>query len=830
MSTLLNDLRYALRQLRRSPAFTFTAILTLALGLGVTTTVFSVARQVLLAPLPYRQPEQLVGVAWDWPGQGATAEQTGASAEFLVRNSRSFTATALMHDSTAETALSDGHGHVANLAVQSVSAGYFRTLGTGPALGRAFTTEEDRPGGAQAIVLSHALWTRQFGANPGIVGQTVRLDQQAVTVVGVMPANFRAEAYRTQTSLRAPDAWRPLQMGPKDPGYGGHNYQMWARLKPGVTLEQARAELTALDAALFRAYPALLKYQDEHNQLPHCAVYPLASVVANGIRPSLMVMAAAVGAVLLLACLNLAGLNTARALRRGPELALRAALGASRGRLLRLALVEVAVLTAAGGAGAALVSGLLLPFLLSGSPVAIPQVSGAASPGTIAGYAAALSCVSALLFGIPMATAALRQSRPDGFSGTRTAGTSRQQAWAGKALLVAQMSLTVVLLSAASLLLGTFLKLRAQPLGFQPDKLAVFQTSLRGERYATTTGTGRFVEAVLAKLRSEPGVRSAAAVNGLPLDSGLNDSSWPDARSGTVEMTEFRAVTPGYLQTMGIPVLTGRDLLASDTAASSPVAVISAATAAHWWPGRSALGAQIHTGDKTAYRIVGVAADVPGRSPADRTKVLLYAPFAQLANSDTKMLNGWFPISFTVRLAADVDLARMSSRAVAEADPEIPVRKLTTMREVVDRSVAAPRFFTQLAQGFAGFAVLLTAIGLFGLLSYQVAQRTREIGIRMALGASRGSIVLGVVGGSAALACGGAMLGGIAAFTIRPLLTRWIAEYVLNIAPIDHTVLFDGSLAVFIAILLLSATTLLASLLPARQAAGVDPIEALRTE
>ena len=828
--TLWQDLRYALRQLRNAPGFTLTAVLTLALGIGVTTTVFSVARQVLLAPLPYPEPQRLVGVSFNYPGEGPNADQTGEAATFLMRNSRSFEATVLMHDSSAEAALSDGHGRVSNLAVQSVSEGYFRTLGTGPALGRAFTTDEDRPGGPQALVLSHALWRRQFGGDPSIVGRTVRLDQQSVTVVGVMPASFHAEAYQTQTTLGSPDAWRPLQINPQKPGYQGHNYQMWARLRPGVTLAQAQADSPTLEAALYRAFPVYNKYQNEANQLPHVHLYPLSAVIANGVHSSLLVMAAAVSAVLLLTCLNLAGLSTARALRRGPELALRAALGASRGRLLRLTLLEVALLTAAGGAGAVLIAQFLMPYLLRSSPVAIPQLAGAAPFWASAGLAAGLACASALLFGAPMALVALRQSRRNAFNGTRAAGTARRQARAGKLLIAVQMSLAVVLLSAASLLLGTFLKLRSQPLGFSPTQLVVFQTSLKSDRYATTAATGRFVDQVLTKLQGAPGVQSASAVSGFPLQSELNTSAWPDVRTNLVQTTDFLAITPGYFQTMGIPLLSGRGFADGDTAKSLPVAVISAQTARTWWPGRSPVGGELHFGDKIAYRVVGIVADVPGHLLAVRPDVLVYAPMAQQDDKSTKMLNGWFPVSFSLRLAANIDTAKIAAQAVASADPEIPIAKLATMQQVIDTSIAAPRFFSQLAQAFAGFAVLLTAIGLFGLLSYQVTQRTREIGVRMALGASRERILGSILLASGALAALGGAAGLLGAALLQPVLSRWILDNVLNTGRYGKDLLFNNAAALALSACALALVSVAAAYLPARKASRVEPIEALRSE
>ncbi len=834
MHAFLKDFCYAWRQLRRSPGFTLTAIVTLALGIGVTTTVFSVVRQVLLAPLPYPQPERLVGVAltWpteDWPTENASANQTGESYDFLAQNSRSYSSTALLEDSSGIASLSDKGGHSSSIRVASVTRSYFDTLGVGPSLGRAFAADEDRQNGPKALVLSYGLWQRAFGGDRSILGRTVRLNQESVTVVGVMPASFRAEVHFSKTMLGAPDAWRPLQLSKSDPGYIGTNYEMFARLRPGVSLAQAQGELRNLDRALDRQLPHLRHWRTYAGQNPVLRIWPLATVFAGDVQRSLVVMGWAATAVLLLVCLNMAGLNMARALRRAAEFGLRAALGATRACLLRLAFLEVFLLAFAGTAGALLVASLLLPFLLAHSPVPIPQLNSVGGFGVTLTQTAGLGLLSAILFGAPLALLALTRERTHlRLEAPQIGGTQRRQRSA-RALLVLQMSLAVVLLSTASLLLGTFLRLQARPLGFAPEKLVVFQTNLKGERYAPTLATEHFVTTVLSGLSGAPGVSNAAAINGLPLDRGLNENGYPDARSQLRQTIEFRAITPGYFHTVQLPLLAGRDLAASDGPKTLPSVVISAAAARRWWPGRSPLGSSVHT-EAIDWRIVGIVADAPSNSLADEPQIFIYAPIAQLSDDATKMLNGWFPTSFAVRLAANLDAGPIVRKTVAAADPEIPVAKLTTMQQVIDDSVAAPRFFTELAEGFAAFGLLLTAIGLFGLLSYQVAQRTREIGIRMALGASRGVILRAVVAGSMGLAVTGAALGGAGALLLRPVLTHWVAISVIGVDPAEHRLLFNGTAAICLAIAFLVATTLAAALLPARKAAQVDPMEALRTE
>jgi predicted permease len=833
MYTMLADLRYALRQLRRSPGFALVAVLTLALGIGVTSTVFSVMRQVLLSPLPYPQPERLVGVSLGWPADPPSARQAGELGQFVLRHSHSYQASTLVNQGSMAANLSGRDGHAGSITLLEVSRGYFDTLGVEPALGRGFSAEEDLPGGPQAMVLSDGLWQSAFGGDRSIVGRTVRLNQESITVVGVMPKSFRAETYTPTRSLIEPQAWRALQAGPQNAGYCCRNYVMYARLAPGVSFEQAQAELESLDHGLQHEHPDLQDWADDAGRkwAPHLRLWPLSTVVAGEVHTSLVVMAWASVAVLLLACLNLAALNTARALERETEFAMRTALGASRSRLLRLAFFEAGLITVAGIAVAVLTSRLLVPFLLRASPVPIPQLNGAAGLGTTLAQATILGLVCVLLFGAPLAVMSLRQGRASLQPGIKSGGTySRNRA--GQALLALQMGLAVVLLSTASLLLGTFLRLREQPLGFSPQKL-VFQTNLKGARYSSTAASRQFLENVIARLRRSPGVSDAAAINGLPLDRGLYMGGiYPDTRSQLTETIELRAVTPGYFRTMGLAVMEGREFADSDGPATLPAIVINETAARRWWPGHSALGSVLGVGTdiKGGRRIVGVVADEPGRTRSEQPSIKVYLPVAQLSDKMTKMLNGFFANSFAVRLSADIDTAPMVARAVREVDPEIPVARLTTMQEVVDHSVAAPRFFTELAEGFAGFGVLLTAIGLFGLLSYQVARRTRELGVRMALGASRGSILRSVVLSSVRLALLGTLLGGAAAWMVRPLLTRWVAENVIGAPPGEHALVFNGAAAVVVAMALLLATTIIAALLPAWRASSVDPMQALRTE
>jgi predicted permease len=400
----------------------------------------------------------------------------------------------------------------------------------------------------------------------------------------------------------------------------------------------------------------------------------------------------------------------------------------------------------------------------------------------------------------------------------------------GDKLMVGQVAVAMVLLSAASLLLGSFLKLRSLASGVEAKRLTVAQVTLKGGAYAGTLHTTQFINKVLGELGRYPGVARVAAVNGLPLDNGLNTGGRSADRLGQQETVEFRAVTPGYFRTLGISILSGRDVTADDSAGAVPVVLVSETAARHWWPGRSPIGEQVLVGEKTRWQVVGVVADTHSHSLAESPRVMIYAPFTQLKDSMTKIMNGWFPTTFVVRLSGDGDVAAAVQRAVASADPEIPVAKIATMQTVIDSSVAAPRFFSYLAGGFAGFALLLTMIGLFGLMSYQVTQRTREIGVRLAVGADRGQILLLILRRGLLMTGLGVVLGSLASLAVPRLVGSVLADVVYTGGDAIGTQLSNSAAALCRAAGGMLLAAVLASYLPARRASTIEPTEALRAE
>jgi len=830
MNTLMQDIRYALRQLMKSPGFTMTAVITLALGIGVTAAVYSVIQTVLLEPLPYPESDRLVGLAFTYPQEKPNAEQAGTTADFIREHSTGFSSVAVMDDSGPAVNLSVNGGHALQINALRVSEGYFRTLGVPLAIGRDFTVDEDRPGGPKVAVLSDGLWTRIFNRDPGIVGRAIRINQETYSVVGVMPAKFTVDSQESHGVMAAPDLWQPIQLSPKDPGYDGDNYEMIARLRPGVTMEQVQQQLSALNDPFYREFPQYLKWFSHGNILHEFRAWKLRDVVVSDVRLSLLTVMGAVVAVLLVACLNLAGLMIARTIRRSREIALRSALGATHAQLLRLLACEGLLLALAGGLLAMLVTRIVADVLLHASPLVIPNLRGEPSLWLLATVVLLVSIVAMSVFSMLPAWVILRRKGQDLRLGGPSLGETVSHGRLSRALMVAQIALAMVLVSTASALLGTFVKLRALPSGVEPKLLTVFQVTLKGDHYASARQTSQFVATVLDQLRRTPGVDRVAAVNGLPMDRGLNMGGYPADRPNLSQIVEFRAITSEYFQTMGIPLLSGRDLSEDDRAGGDPVIVISATAAKRWWPGSSPIGESIRMGNERNWRIVGVVADVHTDSLVGNQKVVVYGPLVQLTDELTGVINGWFPTSFAVRTAAHLNLASVAQKAVEAADPEIPVARLTTMQAVIDSTMDEPRFFSLLAAGFSSFALVLTIIGLFGLLSYQVTQRTREVGVRMALGADRFAILRAFLGRGLAVTLLGVTIGWVGSWLIRPVVNHLLADSGLDAATNAANVVMDCTQATMLAAVAILLATLAAIWLPARRAASIEPMQALRAE
>lgn len=824
MSTFWIDLRYTLRQLRRSPGFAITAVLTLGLGIGAASTMYTVVRSTLLASLPYPRSGELVGVGFSQPGASANAEQTGESADFLQAHANSFAKIGIADDGPLGANFSVGDGRATTIRSLRVSSGYLPTLEQPVLLGRTFTGAEDTPGAAPTVVLSESLWRHALNADPAILGRPVHINGDPYTVIGVVPS--------ISITPDAPDLWQPLQLAPSDPGYYGTNYQLIARLKSGVSVAQASAELGPLTEALFRQFPRNAKMGPPGAPLYRESSWPLQRVVVSGAQSSLKALSGAVAAVLLMACFNLAGLVTARSAARRSEIALRAALGAPRSAVLRLLLSESFVLALAGSLLGLVLAALAVPVLVRLSPVVLPQLRASAISGPIVALAILTGMATTLFFGLLPALSVFRSAAGAHLGGMRTAGTGAPQQRLGRILAIFQVALATVLLSASTLLLGTFLHMRALPSGVRPQHLFALQVNLKGAAYASSEHSQQFVSTVEDRLRQIPGVEHVAAVNGLPLDRGLNNSGGPVGHPG---FCQSRFITPGYFRTVGTMLLTGSDISAGDNATAVPVALINERAANLWFPGRSPLGEYVVSGGGKPLRVIGMVTNGHASSLVEGTQPTIYLPYAQVSSRSMKMINGWFPTTFVLRThqrggSADPDLSAAAAAAVTAVDPEVPVSKFAPMQTFIDRTVAAPRFFSWLAGGFAAFALLLTIIGLFGLLSYQVIARTRELGVRLALGAPRPQILALVLGNGLRLTSIGLFLGIAVSLALERVLSALISD-TAQVAISDlQSVLSSRAVSLSVAAIAMLSVATAASLIPAYRAATIEPTEALRSE
>lgn len=827
MQTILQNLRYTFRQLRRSPGFTVTAILTLALSIGATTAMYSIVRATLLAPLPYPHQEQLVGLGFSQPGDAPNNSQTGEASDLIMAHATSFASVGVADGGSlgANFAASGGSSQV--VQALRVSSTYLPTLGVSPMLGRGFRHEDDVVGAAPTVLLSQNLWQHSLNADPNILGKAIHINGDPYTVIGVMPA-----AFAEQDSA---DVWEPLHLSAADPGYQGTNYQMIARLKPGVSVQQAAAEMDGLTAAIYRQFPSYIQYTSPGAPRMQEFLWPLHQIVVSGARSSLLALSFAVLAVLLMACLNLAGLMTARSIARRTEIALRTALGASRATMLRLLLAESLMLALPGSLLGIAFAWAVVPLLVNASPVALPQTHFIPINLSVAVFAILLGCATTILFGLIPALTVFQQSVGTRIGNKRTAGDTASQQRLGRSLIIAQVALATTLLSAGALLLSSFLNIRSIPLGVRPQHLYALQVNLKGDAFASSAHSQQFISAVEERLRQIPGVANVATVNGLPLDRGLNAGAGPAGHPDQIKNSEVRIVTPGYFRTAGTTMLAGNDISESDTADAAPVALINELAAKRWFPGRNALGEYVIALGDAPRRVVGIVANVHNSSLADTIRPTAYVPFAQIDDPSMKMINGWFSTTFLLRAVerpdgVDPNLAKAATAAVTAVNPEVSVAKFSSMQGFVDSSIAAPRFFSWLAGAFAAFALLLTVIGFYGLLSYQVASRTRELGVRMALGARRTQILTLVLNNGLVLTLIGLAFGVAGSFALRNILAGLISGTV-GIAPTTATALLGNRvLAISIAGAAMLVSAVAASLIPAHRASRVEPMEALRSE
>ncbi len=819
MIQTLQDLRFSLRLLARSPGFTVVAVLTLALGIGANAAIFSVVNAVLLKPLPYRAPERLVSIYSRFPREGfdhfwisppeyQELRQMAASFEDIggYRN---------------QAVNLSGKERPLRVAATYATASTLATLGVPAERGRWFSAAEDRPHGEAAVLLGDDLWRRAFGADPGIVGRRILVDGVDSTVVGVMPAGAQIGGQRV-------DAWLPVKLDPQSQNRGNHFLNLVARLRPGVSLQGARAELAGL-VERWRALAGPGKHAPEPQRHP-LVIAPLLDDTVGDARPALHLLWGAVGFVLLIACANVANLQLARAEGRQREVAVRTALGALRGRLLRQFLTESLLLALAGGVLGLLLAAWGVRALLAANPESIPRFAeiGVDPRGLL--FTFLVSVAAGIAFGLAPALhtrggaafAALKEG------GQRTtAGGARQRLRRG--LVVAEVTLAAVLVVGAGLLIRSFWQLQQVDPGFQPQGLLTMELALPPASYPAPAQVAAFVDRLTERLAALPGVESAAAMNGLPprREVDANDTMFegvPEDPKGPPHNVDFwQFVSRDYFRAMRIPLVAGRFFGAQDGAlgpgaGGGGVAVINETMARTFWPGKDPIGRRVRAGRDTAWlTIVGIARDVKQQGLDQKTGTELY-----FLEPQAPATAGYSPYTFYVVLRGLRDpmlLAAAARAEIARLDPSLPVAHLQTMQRVIHQSLARPRFVTLLVMLFAAVALALAAVGTYGVLAYSVEQRTQEIGVRMALGAQVQGILAMVLRQGLGLVASGLVIG----LSLAIVLRRVLASLLFGVSPSDPLTL-AGVAAV------LGLTAAAACYLPARRAAAVAPAVALRHE
>jgi putative ABC transport system permease protein len=819
MDTLWLDLRYALRSLARSPGFALVAALTLALGIGANTAIFSVVYSVLLRPLAYEQPEQLVSIRAGFAGTGA--KDVPSSQPEYQDYRREVPA---LEDLAAIYPINinfTGVGEPQRIQAAVVSDNYFRLLGVKPVLGRDFTKDDDGGRIGYVTIISYDLWRQRFGGDPGIIGKTVRLDDDPMTVVGVMPRGFR---HVLESGASPMEVWAPISLSNPDTNFfnvrGARVYDLIGRLKPGKTVEDARSEITVLRARLTEQYPK--NYPGGLGWTP--VVEPLAEQVVGDVRPALLVLLGAVGFVLLIGCANVANLLLARATAREREIAVRTALGGSQMRLVRQLLTESLVLAVVGGLLGLVLASWGASALGRLASLYLPRAGEIELSLPVLGFTAFLILLTGVGFGL---IPALQASRPDLQSvmkdAARGSSSGAPRTRMRAALVVAEVAVALMLLAGAGLLLRSFQRLMAVEYGFDPERLLTLQVWLpvpndnaKG-RFFTQDQRRSFYERALASVQQVPGVRQAALTSRLPF-RGRNGTSFtiegkPVPPDQPAPNAEFRLVSPNYFSTMGIPLVSGEGLPeVADSIANGKV-VINRTLAAKFWPGEDPIGRRIQLfGSQGPWvTVAGIVGDVRQMSLAEPPRQELYISYQAFAGQEMSMV---------VRTTDDPErLGTAVTSAIREVDPEQPVFGVMSMDRLIDNAGAERRVSMMLLLLFAAIALLLSALGIYGVMAYTTNQRRHEIGIRMALGARGGDVLRLVLGQGMRLVAIGLGLGLIGAW----LLSRVLASQLYGITRQDPLTYLSVAA-------LLALVALTASWLPARRATRVDPMLSLRSE
>ena len=830
MQNLFFDLRFVLRQLRKSPSFAIAAILMLAFGIGATTAVFSIVEGVLLRPLPFPDSDRLMVLAdrlegADVGGNGE-AGVTVPDIRAYTRETKSFDALGGYQFAGYELS---GIGNPAQVSAARMTAGVWPALGIAPQLGRVSTKEEDEHS-QQVAVLSHAAWKSRFNGNPQVVGTKVQLDRKAYVVIGVMPRNFEFPLVPGQ--LNHTELWVPMSFTAQEllPQAGANwSYQMVGRLKAGISATQAQSDAQRVAAEIMRGYPAMMA-----SLRISSVVRPFHEETVEQTRPLLRTLFMAVAVVLLIACVNLAGLMLVRAIRRQREVAVRLALGARAMALLRQAILESLVLSVGGGLLGLGLAGMALRVGKSLLPESLPRVSEIALNWRVVGFALLLGVVTGLLCGLAPAFAALRTN----VNGTLKEG-GRSGTWGGSharlrsTLVVAEIAIALMLLAASGLLLRSFEKMRSVDLGFRPERVATASYSLPQKQYSTQASVDAFNNELLRRLNQLPGVQGAALSSLIPASGNNNNQTFvvedymPPKGAG-MNLATVSQVIGGYFGTMGMPLLRGRTFTEADKAGAPLVMVVNRKLAQHYWPNQDPIGKRLRIGTPEMQTpwltIVGEVADVKLNSPDEPTKEEYYGPVAQaeetigsLASPTDLNGNGGYIVLRSALPPEQMEAAMRST--VRSIDPQLPLTQMQTMEQAVSQSEAPRRFNTVLITSFACAAVLLAVLGIYSVIAFSVASRVQEMAIRMALGSQRSGIVRLILESGMKLAAFGCVLGLAGAAAASTLLRSML----FGVSPFDPLVLILAAVGV----LLLAVG---ASALPALRAASIEPMQSLRGE
>ncbi len=806
-ATLLQDVRFAARTFLRSPRFTIPAVLALALGIGATSAIFSVVRGVMLKPLPYPDPDRIV-VVWENNLRRNRPRNVVGAANFVEwrERNRSFDHLGMVGPSRINVILNGQPEEVAGLLVSSDA---LTALGVQPAMGRLYTAEEDLEGNDRVILLGYEFWQSRYGGRGDILGTTITANGRPRSVIGIMPSGFTIVGQRAD--FMVPYGWT-LERLRSAPGRGSSHGL--ARLRDGVTFEQATSDMTAIAAQLGKEFP-------QRNAGWSVTLVPVHEQMVDQIRPALLVLAGAVLLVLLIACVNVANLLLARSTVRQRELGLRTALGAGRGRLLRQMLTESLLLSFVGG-----IAGLALAFAfhrgllaLVANRIPVPRLEQVALDLPVLAFTFALAVGTGLLFGLIPALLAAATANDALREGGRHGASPRSRRALG-ALVIAEVALSLVLLAGAGLLIRSFFRLQSVSPGFDASGVLTARVQLPGARYNDSRRSSAFFTETVSRIRALPGVQSAAAVSFLPLAGpGIGTSFYradrPQPAAGEAPTTEVRPVTPEFFRTMRVPMLSGRDFNDSDTADSPLVAIVGEALARQHLSGEHPIGKRLHvnigTVDGMNVEIVGVVGNVKMTSLDTEARPAVFLPHTQLSIG---------LMTYVVRTdTTPLSLVNSVAASVHALDPELPLADVRTLNDVVDATLARPRTVSVLLTTFALMALILAGVGVYGVMAYSVSQRTQEIGVRMALGATANSVFRLVLGQALRLVAIGVVVGLIAA----GLLTRVLESMLYDTEPLD-----PWTFVVTATVLVAVAT--LACYLPARRGTRIAPVEALRAE